>query len=242
LVTNAFRSTYRNRPVSWVLGLPPDQASPGLPVALVLHGRGGDANSAFDSLGLHGFLADHVAGGGAPFALVSIDGGDGYWHPRANGDDPLGMVVHELVPRLLSDYGLRTDQILTTGWSMGGYGALLLARESGRDALGGSRVVAAAALSPALFPSYAESSDGAFDDSADFASWGDLIADPGVSSDIALMVSCGDTDAFTDASREYRDAVQPAPAGGITHGCHDASYWRSQAGEVIAFLGANLPT
>jgi S-formylglutathione hydrolase FrmB len=242
LLTESFRSTYRDRPVSWVLGLPPDTASAGLPVAVVLHGRGGDANTAFDTLGLHGFLAEHVAAGGPPFALAAIDGGDRYWHPRADGDDPLGMVVHELLPRLLSEYGLHIDRIAVTGWSMGGYGALLLARESGRDTLGGCRVVAAAALSPALFPSYADSSEGAFDDSADFASWGNLLADPEVGSDVALMVSCGESDPFTEATRDYRDAVHPTPVGGITRGCHDAGYWRSQAADVIAFLGANLAT
>ena len=152
----SFESTYRQREVTWILARPVDHDADELPVALVLHGRGGNAQTAFDTLGLNGFLNRHVATGGAPFALVSIDGGEGYWHPRADGDDPLGMVVHELLPRL-RDEGLRADAIAATGWSMGGYGALLLARESGRDSLAGTRVVAAAALSPALFPSYEES-------------------------------------------------------------------------------------
>jgi hypothetical protein len=235
----AFRSTYRQALVSWVLALPPLTAPAGMPVALVLHGRGGDASTAFDSLGFDRFLAQHVAGGGAPFALVAVDGGETYWHPRAAGDDPLGMVVHELLPKLASE-GLHIDQIAVTGWSMGGYGALLLARESAKDALGGTRVVAAAALSPALFPSYADSAGGAFDDAADFATWGDLIAQPGVAPDTALMVVCGDTDAFTDVTTDYRAAVTPTPLGGISRGCHDQGYWRSQAADVITFLGDNL--
>ena len=240
VLADSFDSTYRGRAVNWVLGLPPGEPASGLPVALVLHGRGGNAGTAFESLELHRFLAEHVAAGGRPFALVSVDGGERYWHPRADGDDPLGMIAHELLPRL-EDEGMRADEVGVTGWSMGGYGALLLARESGQDTLGGAQVVAAAALSPALFDSYAAAAAGAFDDAADFQAWGDLIDEPAVQPEVPLFVDCGDTDAFTDATRAYRDAVHPTPAGGITGGCHDGSYWRSRAREVIAFLGDHLP-
>lgn len=239
LQESVFTSTYRSRDVTWMLALPPGADAAGLPVALVLHGRGGDAHSAFDALGLHRFLAQHVAGGGAPFALASIDGGDGYWHPRASGDDPLGMLANELLP-LLDAAGLRTDSVGVLGWSMGGYGALLLARESGKDSFAGVEVVAAAAASPALFSSYEASAGGAFDDAADYASWGALLKDPGVASGIALRVSCGDNDAFTDVTRDYRAAVEPAVDGGISMGCHDNGYWRSQASAELAFLGAHL--
>lgn len=236
-----FASAYRHRDVSWTLALPPGHQARDLPVVLVLHGRGDDARTAFDVLGLHRFLAQHVAAGGRPFALAAVDGGETYWHPRADGDDPLAMVVRELLPRLRG-MGLRTDRIGTLGWSMGGYGALLLARQSRRDALGGTRVVAAAAASPALFPSAAEAAPGAFDGPADFAAWGDLLDAPEVSPDTALFVSCGDTDAFTATVRRYRAAVHPTPAGGISQGCHDAGYWRTQAARQITFLGAALTT
>jgi hypothetical protein len=124
---------------------------------------------------------------------------------------------------------------------MGGYGALLLARQSHRDELAGTRVVAAAAASPALFRSAADAAPGAFDGPADFAAWGDLLGHPGVSRDVALFVSCGDNDAFTEATRRYRAAVHPAPAGGVGRGCHDAGYWRTQAARQLTFLGAALP-
>ncbi len=237
--TSAFHSTYRRTLVSWVLALPPLTAPAGMPVALVLHGRGGDAGTAFDALGLDRFLAQHVAAGGAPFALAAVDGGAAYWHPRAAGDDPLGMIVFELLPLLASE-GLHTDKIAVTGWSMGGFGALLLARESARDALGGTRVVAAAALSPALFSSFDAAAGGAFDGAADFATWGNLIAEPGVAPDTGLMVACGDTDAFTEPTNRYRGAVTPTPLGAVSRGCHDLGYWRSQATDVITFLGDRL--
>ncbi len=243
LLAGRFDSALRRRSVQWVLALPPGRSGPrpaaGLPVALVLHGHGDDARSAFDQLGMHRFLAAHVAAGGVPFALASVDGGTAYWHPRASGDDPLGMIVHELLPRLAAA-GLRTDRVGATGWSMGGFGALLLARQSGRAALGGCTVAAAAAASPALFPSFAAAAPGAFDDAADFAAWGDLLADPGVAPTTRLSVSCGDTDAFTAVTQRYRAAVRPAPAGGISRGCHTQGYWRSVVASQLTLLGTAL--
>lgn len=192
-------SVARGRPVAWTLARPPGPHQDDLPVVLVLHGRSGNRRTAFDSIGLLRYLAAHVAGGGRPFALAAADGGDTYWHPRSSGDDPVTMLVAELPP-MLAAQGLRTDRVGALGWSMGGYGSLLLARESARAELGGTVVVAAAAASPALFASYADAAPGAFDDAADFARWGNLLDGPGVSPAVALDVRCGDNDVFTDVT------------------------------------------
>lgn len=237
--SGAFPSALRGRQVRWGLAVPDGAAATGLPVAVVLHGYGGTWRSAWTDLGLHHFLAAHVAAGGRPYALASVDGGNGYWHPRASGDDPLGMVVHELVPRLAA-MGLATAQIGAMGWSMGGYGALLLARQSARGQAGSARVRVAAVSSPALFASAAATAPGAFDSAADWAAWGDLVAHPGVGRDTALSVSCGDYDAFTATTQAYRAAVSPTPDGGIGRGCHTNGYWRTQAGAQVAFLGEHL--
>jgi hypothetical protein len=234
-----FDSKRRGRKVGWTLALPPGAAPSGLPVALVLHGRTDDSRTTFDSLGMHRFLADYVDKGGHAFALAAVDGGTTYWHPRASGDDPLGMIVEELLPRL-RDGGLNADRIGVLGWSMGGYGALLLARESGRDHLGGSKVVAACAASPALFPTYASSAPGAFDNQDDYTRWGALLPDPALPTGLALRVSCGDADPFTAVTERYRAKVHPKPAGGIDRGCHNHGYWRSEAAGQIAFLGTAL--
>src|SRR6202035_3611371 len=61
-------------------------------------------------------------------AVVCADGGDTYWHEHADGDDPAGMIVHEVLPRLAAA-GLDTSRVGLTGTSMGGYGALLLAEQ-----------------------------------------------------------------------------------------------------------------
>lgn len=234
-----FASRARGGPVTWGLSVPPGVSARGLPVVLVLHGRGRDAHAAFDLLAMHRFVAAHVRSGGAPLAAVSVDGGsDTYWHPREGGDDPLAMITDELVPRL-ADAGLRTSSIAVTGWSMGGYGALLMARESGAGRLRGLRVAAASAASPALYPSYDASAAGAFDSADDWARWGALARRPGVTG-VPLQVSCGTSDPFADQTRVYRSHARPTPAGGLSAGRHEGGYWRSLVPGQLRFLAGHL--
>ncbi|MDQ2709497.1 MAG: hypothetical protein M3Z25_18565, partial [Actinomycetota bacterium] len=135
--------------------------------------------------------------------------------------------------------GLAVARIGVLGWSMGGYGALLMARQSHRRALGSLTVAVVAAGSPALFPSSASSAAGAFDNAADYHKWGQLAAEPDVGA-VALMVSCGSSDPFVDQTRAYRAAVEPTPAGGITAGFHEFGYWRSLAGAQLTYLSDHL--
>jgi Putative esterase len=243
ITSGRFTSSARRREVGWSLALPPGHNDPGgLPVALVLHGHGGDHSTGFTQLKLHEFLAAYVRGGGRPFALGAADGGNGYWHPRSDGDDPLGMLSNEFLP-MLNKLGLRTDAVGAIGWSMGGYGALLLAREAHRGTLTHNPprigVAVAAASSPALFASFQASAVGAFDNAADFARYGDLATEPDVGA-TPLYVACGADDAFTSETKRYRAHASPAPAGDISKGCHTAGYWRSVAAAQIRFIGSHL--
>lgn len=240
VASGSFSSSARKTNVAWSLAKPPNTPATNLPAVLVLHGRGGDHTTAFKDLKLHDFLAAYIKAGGKPFALASVDGGDNtYWHPRRSGDNPLAMLAEEFLP-LLKNRGLNTTRVGVLGWSMGGYGALLLARESHRKSIKGLDVAVAAAGSPALFNNFKSSATGAFDDANDFAQYGDLSHDPDVGI-TPLHVSCGKDDAFTDATKRYRRDVTPTPAGGIDKGCHTEGYWRSLAAEQLAFLGAHLP-
>jgi enterochelin esterase-like enzyme len=221
--------------VSWRLALPPGTDSDArLPLALVLHGRGGDADRAFRDLWFDRYLAAVVTAGAAPFALASVDGGDhSYWHRRRNGADPQTMLTDELLP-LLARHGLATDRFGLLGWSMGGYGALLLA-----ETLGAGRVVAVAADSPALWRRFADSAPGAFDDAADFAAH-DVFAARARLSGIPVRIACGENDPFYPAVREFLPGV-PALAGTDFRAAgHTAALWRSTAEGQLRFLAAAL--
>jgi hypothetical protein len=79
-------------------------------------------------------MALHVGGSPLPpMAMVTVDGGGGYWNPHP-GDNPMAMVVDELVPMCQQlGLGLPPHHIGTMGISMGGYGALLLVRVASGD-------------------------------------------------------------------------------------------------------------
>lgn len=230
-----FASRYRGRRVRWRLVPPHDGPLRDLPVVVVLHGLSGSAASVTDSLALQHYLPDAVGRHGVrPFAMVGVDGGDTYWHRRASGDDPIGMVVHELLPRMAA-LGLRTKVFGLFGFSMGGYGALLAAQRLGH------RVTAVCAESPAVFSSY-EAARGAdptaFDGRADFAK-NDVRGGLDRLRHTPVWLGCGSSDPFVNATRRLRARLGD-PAGGIERGCHDIAYWRSQLPAALCFMGRHI--
>jgi len=222
------------RDVAWRIVRPPG-TDPGvrLPVALVLHGRGGTAASAFRDLWFDRYLAAVVAAGAPPLALTSVDGGDdSYWHRRRDGTDAQAMLVDEFLP-LLGTQGLAIDRFGLFGWSMGGYGALLLGAR-----LGPARTSAICAVSPALWTSSGATAPGAFDGADDYAAnsvWGL----PALAS-IPIRIDCGDSDPFYSATKQYIAQLPNPPAGGFSPGGHDGAFWSSQQPAEIAWLAPLL--
>jgi S-formylglutathione hydrolase FrmB len=146
------------------------------------------------------------------------------------------MVVDEFLP-MLARAGLRTeprDRIALMGYSMGGYGALLLASELGPD-----RVAAVVAESPALWTSAGDAAAGAFDDAADFARH-DVFARRRALAEIPIKIDCGLADPFYPAGKEFAAGLDPAPAGTFGRGDHDYGYWRTLAPSSLAFAGQAL--
>lgn len=220
--------------VSWALHYPAG-TGPGdhIPVVVSLHGRGGNHRSSFDQLHLDRVVDDLHRSGGPALAVAAVDGGDhGYWHRRADGTDPGAMVAAEFVP-MLRGRGLDTARLGLYGWSMGGYGALLL---TGRRLL---RPGAVAASSPALFTSAAVTAAGAFDDAADFDR-NDVYAHPEWERGTPTRIDIGDKDPFVSATRDYIARSRPRPVGGVHPGAHDADFWRQWAPAQFRFLGAHL--
>lgn len=218
----------------WAATLPPDydlSRARRTPIVVALHGRGADHSVVFDRsrLGLGAFAAASVADGGPPMVVAAVDGGDTYWHPRADGVDAGAMVLEEFLP-LLRARGL-DGVVMFWGWSMGGYGALRLASLLGRD-----RTPAVAAASAALWTDAADTSPGAFDDDADFAR-STLFGRQGLLDGIAVRFDCGAGDPFAPANQRYRDGFETTPQGGVQLGDHDMGYWRRMAPVHLAFLG-----
>ena len=234
VVSGSFRSTAMGTTTGWSIGYPHGSA-PGadLPLLLELHGRGDDHRDAFGSHRLGSFLSAAVRSGVPPFAIASVDGGNHtYWHGRRSGQDPQAMILDELLP-LLARRGLRTGRVALGGWSMGGYGALLLA-----ERLGPARVAAVVADSPAIWQRWQDSAGGAFDGGSDFAAH-DVLASARRLSGVPVRVSCGTSDPFIPGVRALLRAV-PTAEHDLAPGVHDVAWWQHAAPGQLAFAGRHL--
>ena len=233
IVRGVLQSRARGRAVRWAVAYPPG-VEPGaaLSVALVLHGRSGDSGQAFRSHALQHFLAAGVRAGTPPFAMASVDGGkDTYWHRRADGDDPQAMLLEEFLP-LLQERGLKTERFGLTGWSMGGYGALLLAsRVPGR-------VKAVAVDAAALWRRAADTAPGAFDGPQDFAEH-DVLGHLDRLQGVPLRVGCGRSDPFI-ATNRYLVRALPQTEQAFPRGGHNTGCWNLLRPGDVRFLGRHL--
>ena len=254
--TTQFYSRYRKRTVRMIVMRPPGEHGP-LPAAIALHGAGGDAQSSV-SMGYPQYLAVAVAAGAPPFAVVAVDGGAStYWHRRADGDDPLGMITGEVLPRLRSQ-GYRVGAIGVIGWSMGGYGALLLASQlgpaqsktaSGMSGSGGRysgpvpAIAAVTAASPAIFASYPAAvgaNSASFDSTADFAA-NDLRSPSrlAVLRRLSVRIDCGSDDPLAPQNTLLRHDLGNPP-GAIANGCHNPAFWHRNLPAELLFLATHL--
>lgn len=233
-ISGSLRSRWAKGLVGWSIHYPPGhEVGAHLPVVISLHGRGADHTTSFHSLHLDRVLNDVVAAGIAPFAVASVDGGDhSYWHRRADGTDAGAMVRDDFLP-LLRRRGLLTSRLGLFGWSMGGYGALLM---TGQHVVS-PRVVAVS--SPALFASAGATAPGAYDDAADFDNH-DVGAHPEWLRGVPLRVDIGTSDPFYAVTRRFVSELRPHPAGGFESGGHDTSFWRREAPAQFRFLGSHL--
>ena len=228
-ISGSFISAARGgKLTNWIIALPPGQTTPLRPL-IALHAVRGNANQAMD-LGVEDGLARLVKAGRSPFAVVAVDGGDSYWHRRANGEDSGAMVLNELIP-MLATKGLDTSRVAFIGWSMGGYGALLLGSR-----LGPQRTAGICAVSPALYQSFTGSTRGAFDSSDDWRQ-NTVFGLPALSS-IPLRVDCGNSDRFAPATHQFIAQLRRPPSGGFSAGGHDVSYWREQLPGELAWLAS----
>jgi enterochelin esterase-like enzyme len=237
-VSGRFHSEARHREVGYTIGFPPGHRSGvHLPLVVMLHGYGANHSTALSGLSPAQAVALEFEGKPlTPFALVTVDGGGGYWNPHP-GDDPMRMVIDELIPmcRRLG-LGRAPQRIGTMGISMGGFGALLLAEKYPET------IAAVAAISPAIWTTYREAQGanaGAFASSEDFAR-DDVIAHASALANTPVRVASGDDDPFEPGVRTLAAKLPPGAHTVISGGCHTGPFFQAQEPPSLAFLGHHL--
>jgi pimeloyl-ACP methyl ester carboxylesterase len=237
-MTGRFFSRARRQEVGYAIAYPPGHG-PGsrLPLVIALHGFGATDAHVLSGLTLPQALALRTGGRPLPpMAMAAADGGGGYWHPHP-GDDPMGMVIDELVP-LCQRLGLGRPpyRIATLGISMGGYGALLLAEKYPQ------LITSVAAISPAVWTSYPQAravNPGAFTSAADFAA-NDVIRGAGALRGGAVRVASGLDDPFHPGVLALVRALPRGAVVDISGGCHTGPFFTAQMPPSLAFLARHL--
>jgi predicted peptidase len=208
-------SARRGRTVDFYTAVPAGHGDGrGLPVCLVLHGA--TARPAdFVRLGFGRFLTDAVRRGTPPFVLAGADGGRLSWRPNG-GDDPQRMVYEE-IPVWCRRRGFDVTRRALWGWSMGGYGSLLLA-----EAFPGfARAVAV--FSPAV------------------SRGDDVTGATRLLRGTPVGVWCGRQDAlYPEVQALVKALPQPPAAGTYADGRHNFAYWSRCIPAAFDFIGHHL--
>jgi pimeloyl-ACP methyl ester carboxylesterase len=168
-------------------------------------------------------------------SLVTVDGGSGYWNPHPD-DDPMAMVVDELIPMCQAlGLGRGHRNVGTMGISMGGYGALLLA-EKYPELIG-----AVAAISPAIWTSYTQAEEvnsGAYASAAAFAA-DDVVTHADALRATPVRVASGFDDPFHPGVAALSQ-VLPSSAVEFSQGCHTGDFFTAEEPPSLQFLGQHL--
>jgi pimeloyl-ACP methyl ester carboxylesterase len=238
VLNGTFHSEARRREVGYRIAYPPGHARGSeLPLVISLHAYGGNHASGLGGLTIARALAASQAGQPLkPMAAIAVDGGGLYWNPHP-GDNPMAMLVDEVIP-MCQRLGLGRSQggIATIGISMGGYGALLLAEKHPQ------LISAVAAISPAVWTTYSQAraaNAGAFASAADFAA-DDVITHASALAQIPLRIASGNDDPFHSGVVALAAKLPKSAVVDFTAGCHDDAFFGSQQHQALAFLGEHL--
>jgi S-formylglutathione hydrolase FrmB len=227
------RLVHQVMPVAAVI--PAGTTSRPRPLLVFLHGFGGNQDS---SLVATMFAALARLGTRAPDVVFPYGGPDSYWHDRSSGAWG-SYVISEVIPQAIARLHADPTRIAIGGISMGGFGALDIAR------LHPGRFCAVGGHSPALFLSGGQSAAGAFDSAEDFARH-DVVAaararDPYRGT--AVWIDAGTQDPFLAADRVFVAALRADGHSVQFHvwpGAHDQSYWDSHYASYLPFYADAL--
>jgi S-formylglutathione hydrolase FrmB len=208
----------------------PSGDTEGRPLLVLLHGR----SSTPDSMAKKS-ITDAIGklGSRAPVVVFANGGNHSYYHDRADGRWG-SYILDEVIPAAVRKYDLDGSRVAIGGFSMGGFGALDLARFRRFCAVGGH--------SAAMWKTGGETPQGAFDHAEDFEQ-NDVIelatANPRLYGDAKVWIDIGTEDPFRSANEELARRL----AGErfvLWKGDHDFSHFERDAPRVMKFYADAL--
>ena len=225
-------SRFVHRPLRVTL-VQPAGATEGRPLLVFLHGRGdrGEDSNVNDAF----FKALAAQGDRAPAVAFPNGGNHGYWHDR-RGAQWARYVLDEVIPRAVRELHADPRRVAIGGISMGGFGALDLAR------LHPNRFCAVGAHSPALWQTAGETAPGAFDDARDFARHNVIGAarrHPNLFRGTPVWLDAGSADPFQPGDRALDRALRVVRLRTFPGG-HGGAYWRAHYGAYLRFYATAL--
>jgi S-formylglutathione hydrolase FrmB len=228
VTTLPVHSKLLNRTLNGLL-VTPHGGGQGRPLLVFLHGRGATPGETLGDAFLAGLRR---LGARAPVVLLPDGGDHSYWHDRAEGAWG-SYVLHEAIPAALTRSGANPHRVAIGGISMGGLGALDLARIAPR------RFCAVGGHSAALYLRGSETPDGAFDDLADFKRH-DLVAFArgGSPYRAPLWLDVGTKDPFRGADTAFAHELQAdgaKPSFHVWPGSHGPTYWDAHLARYLRF-------
>jgi S-formylglutathione hydrolase FrmB len=197
------------------------------PLLVLLHWRGGSPDML-----LSGELFAGLAklGSRAPVVVMPDGGGGSFFHDRRDGRWA-SYVVREVIPAAVRRLGADPARVAIGGTSMGGFGALDIAR------LWPGRFCAVGAHSPAIFGSAHATMAGSFDGPADFARHDLLSLHPSYGR-TPVWIDVGTRDRFRAA--DVRLARELGVTPHVWPGKHGSRYWREHMGAYLRYYADAL--
>lgn len=228
-------STLLHRAMPVVAVVPAGASNGRRPVVVFRHGKGENQDSNLDDAM---FAALARLKSGAPDMVFPYGGADSYWHDRADGawgSYVMREVIGQAVRRLHAD----PRRVAIGGISMGGFGALNLAR------LYPGRFCAVGAHSAALWVHGGDSAPGAFDGAQDFARNDVVVAarSRAWNRSAPVWVDVGTQDQFRSADTTLAGLLRADRLSIRFHlwpGSHDQAYWQSHWSSYLRFYAAAL--
>jgi len=263
LENQAYHSQILHRSMNYAVLLPAEyeNSTDSFPVVYLLHGLGDDETAWYED-GFIQYYSDRDAGENGPMIFVMPEAFNTYYVNKYNGNYPMmDVLVTELVPAIDSIFRTikNAQHRAVMGYSMGGYGALILPAKNPDIFKTGVML----SMSFRTDSQYVAEPQNAFDNQ-----WGPIFGGIGATGndrftdyfmehspfhffsdpanhylwELNFMIDCGDDEEKLDETNlelhELLLSLDYPHTFIMNHGGHSWDYWHGELPEALSFIGS----